>query len=155
MSKSRDLDIYGAYITELKVIPDERGSIKHIFKRIGLYPDGEVYVSSVNPGRVKAWHIHSEMDLNYACVHGMIKLVLYDMREDSPTFQNLEELFVGDDNYCMVHIPSRVANGFKGISLFPSIVVNVASIIHSPEEITRIPAHAENVIPYNWEAKDG
>ena len=46
---------------------------------------GEIYFSTVYPGAIKGWHMHKEMTLNYAVVLGMIKLVLYDEREGSPT----------------------------------------------------------------------
>ena len=40
---------------------------------------------TVYPGAVKAWHLHREMTLNYAVPVGMVKLVCYDDRPDSPT----------------------------------------------------------------------
>ena len=60
---------------------------------------GEIYFSTIYPGVVKGWHRHREMTLNYACVHGRIKLVLYDDREGSPTRGELMELFLGPDDY--------------------------------------------------------
>jgi len=42
---------------------------------------GEIY-SRPLPGVIKGWHLHELMTLNYACVSGRIKLVLYDDRED-------------------------------------------------------------------------
>ena len=42
---------------------------------------GEIYFSTVYPGVVKGWHRHREMTLNYACIHGRIKLVLFDERD--------------------------------------------------------------------------
>ena len=32
---------------------------------------GEIYFSGVNPGAIKAWHIHREMTLNYAVPVGI------------------------------------------------------------------------------------
>jgi hypothetical protein len=75
---------------------------------------GEIYFSAVNPGAIKAWHIHKEMSLNYAAVVGTIKLVLYDDRPDSPTRGELMELFIGEQNYSLVTVPPMVWNGFKG-----------------------------------------
>ena len=44
---------------------------------------GEIYFSFVNAKKIKAWHFHKLMTLNYVAVQGHIKLVLYDDREDS------------------------------------------------------------------------
>ena len=94
------------------------------------------------------------MILNYAVVHGMIKLVLYDDRENSPTKNEVQEIFLGEDNYSLVTIPANVWNGFKGIGTKDSIVANCATIPHDPEEIVRMDPF-ENNIPYNWNLKNG
>ena len=63
---------------------------------------GEIYFSKIYRGAIKGWYIHERVTLNYCVVYGMVKLVLYDPREDSRTKGNLVELFIGDDNYCLV-----------------------------------------------------
>ena len=67
-------------------------------------------------GVVKGWHRHREMTLNYACIDGRIKLVLYDEREASPTRGTLMERFLGPDDYSLVVIPPGVWSGFKGMT---------------------------------------
>jgi dTDP-4-dehydrorhamnose 3,5-epimerase len=94
------------------------------------------------------------MTQNYAVVCGMIKLVLYDEREDSPTRGELQEIFVGEDNYVLVKIPPRVWNGFKGIGTKPAVVANCATIPHDPDEISRLDPF-DNHIPYDWSLKHG
>ena len=42
---------------------------------------GQVYVSATYPGVVKAWHYHKQQVDNFACVAGMVKLVLIDTRD--------------------------------------------------------------------------
>ena len=136
----------------LKQIPDERGKIMHMFRvdEVHFEQFGEIYFSVVYPGVVKGWHLHKKMTLNYAVVSGMIKLVLYDDRPDSPTNGELMELFIGESNYSRVTIPPGVWNGFKGLGIVPAIVANLASIPHDPAEIIRIDPSSD-LIPYNWE----
>ena len=146
--------IAGVRVKALRKIADERGSVMRMlrvddpeFERFG-----EIYFSTVYPGAIKGWHLHSEMTLNYSVVHGMIKLVLYDDREASPTRGELQELYVGRDSYCLVTIPPKVWNGFKGIGVAEAIVANLATIPHRPDEITRMdPINSH--IPYLWEVK--
>ena len=38
---------------------------------------------------------------------------MYDLREDSPTKGELQEVYFGEDNYCLVQIPPGIANGYK------------------------------------------
>lgn len=146
--------IDGVLVHPLKQIPDERGKIMHMLRVDDAHFEqfGEIYFSMVYPGVVKAWHIHREMTLNYAVVIGMIKLVLYDERPDSPTKGQLQELFLGESNYALVKIPPGIWNGFKGIGTQPAIVANCATHPHDPDEISRVDPF-DNHIPYDWSLK--
>jgi len=148
--------IHGVQIYPLRQIPDERGKIMHMLKSTDAHFDkfGEIYFSVVNPGVVKGWHLHKKMVLNYAVVRGMIKLVLFDDRKRSSTKGRVQEIFMGEDNYCLVRIPAGVWNGFKGIGDAPAIVANCATIPHDPAEIVRLDPF-DNSIPYSWELKHG
>jgi dTDP-4-dehydrorhamnose 3,5-epimerase len=144
--------IEGVRVTPLKQILDERGKIMHMLRcdADGFQGFGEIYFSCVHPGAIKGWHIHKEMVLNYAVPHGNIKFVLYDSRPSSPTKGELQEFFLGPDNYCLVTVPPGVWNGFKGIGQEMAIVANCTSIPHRADEIDRLDPFDPS-IPYNWE----
>ena len=146
--------IDGVLVHPLRRIADERGEILHMLRCDAAHFErfGEVYFSTVYPGVVKGWHIHSEMVLNYAAVAGTIKLVLFDERPESPTRGELMELFVGESNYVLVRVPAGVWNGFKGVGVAPAIVANCSTIPHDPGEISRLDPF-ENHIPYDWALK--
>ena len=54
---------------------------------------GEIYFSTIYKDVIKAWHLHKEATLNYACVSGEVKLVLYDDRTESDSRGIYEEIF--------------------------------------------------------------
>jgi dTDP-4-dehydrorhamnose 3,5-epimerase len=147
--------IEGVIVHPLKQIPDERGKIMHMLRASDPHfaGFGEIYFSVVYPGAIKGWHIHKRMVLNYAVPSGRIKFVLYDAREGSRTRGELQELFLGEDNYCLVQVPPGVWNGFKGIGTTPAIVANCSSIEHDPDEIARMDPLVNDVIPYDWALK--
>lgn len=147
--------IDGVVIRPLTKIPDERGTILHGVRRDNLLSDfGEVYFKKLYAGVINGWHIHETLQLNYMCLLGMIKLVLCDMREKSPTKGLIQEIFFGDEHYCLVHIPAGIANGSKGMSLPFSLLCNVASAPHDPSlKYKRIDPHSGD-IPYDWARKD-
>lgn len=147
--------IDGVEINQLNIIPDERGMILKMLRNDDLVfkEFGEIYFSIIFPGVVKGWHIHKKMTLNYAVVSGSIKLVLYDNREDSPTKGEVQEIFLGRENYKLVTIPPMVWNGFKGIGTESAIVANCATLPHDPDEIDRMDPF-KNDIPYDWARKD-
>jgi dTDP-4-dehydrorhamnose 3,5-epimerase len=90
------------------------------------------------------------MFLNYSVPHGNIKFVLYDDRPHSPTKGQVQEIFLGPTNYCLVTVPPLVWNGFKGIGDEMAIVANCSSIPHDPYEIDRLDPFDKR-IPYNWD----
>jgi dTDP-4-dehydrorhamnose 3,5-epimerase len=146
--------IEGVQIRPLRQILDERGKIMHMLRSDSpnFSQFGEIYFSWVNPGVVKAWHIHTKMTLNYAVPVGNIKLVLYDDRKGSTTFGKVQEIFLGPDNYQLVTIPPLVWNGFKGIGVVPAMVANCSDIPHDPTEIQRCDP-LDGSIPYDWQVK--
>ncbi|NQU34608.1 MAG: dTDP-4-dehydrorhamnose 3,5-epimerase family protein [Bacteroidetes bacterium] len=148
--------IEGVQITSRKVIPDDRGKIMHIMKSSDSQFNtfGEVYCSSVYPGVVKGWHMHKKMTLNYVVLKGNIKFVLYDDRPESKTYQQIQEIVMGENQYVMVTVPPFVWNGFKGIGLEEALIINFTDIPHDPDEIIRMNPHDNDTIQYDWSVKD-
>jgi dTDP-4-dehydrorhamnose 3,5-epimerase len=148
--------IDGVKIVSLRQIVDERGKIMHMLKATDPHfiQFGEIYFSCAWPGTVKAWHIHQTMTVNNAVISGRAKLVLYDLREGSPTNGELQEIFLGEDNYVLVQIPPGIANGYKAYGDKLVVLANCATEPHRPEEMLRLdPASPE--IPYAWELRNG
>ena len=149
-------EIHDVTVTPLRRIPDERGAVFHMLREDSPVFErfGEIYFSLVYPGVVKGWHIHTKMTLNYAVPVGMVKLVCYDDRPDSPTRGEVQELHIGELNYVLVTIPPKVWNGFKGEGAGAALVANCATIPHDPGEIDRVDPF-DNEIPYDWALKHG
>jgi dTDP-4-dehydrorhamnose 3,5-epimerase len=147
--------IEGVRIVPLRRIPDERGTIYHMLKSTDPHfiQFGEIYFSTMYKGVIKGWHKHREMTLNYACVFGRVKVVLYDDRENSPTKGNLMEVFLGPDNYSLVIIPPEVWNGVKGMSEPYSIIANCCTHPHDPLRSMRLDP-SSSTIPYDWNLKN-
>jgi dTDP-4-dehydrorhamnose 3,5-epimerase len=143
--------IEGVEVVPLRRIPDERGTIMHMLRRDDPHfvEFGEIYFTTVYMDVVKGWHQHRDMTLNYACVNGRIKLVLYDDREGSSTRGALLELFLGPDDYSLVVIPPGIWNGMKGMSEPPALVANCATHPHDPSRTSRLDPF-DNHIPYDW-----
>ena len=150
--------IAGVRVKPLRAIPDERGWLMEILRadEVELLPKfGQVYVSATYPGIVKAWHYHKKQVDNFACVAGMVKLVLVDTRDDSPTKGVVNEFYIGALNPMLVQVPNLVYHGWKCISSETSLVVNVPSEPYdrqSPDEF-RLEPHG--TLPYDWTRKDG
>lgn len=151
--------IHGAKVKKLKPFTDERGRLmeilrnddKEIFEKFG-----QIYMTTAYPGVVKAWHYHKLQNDNFIVLHGMMKIVLYDGREDSPTKGEINEFFCGDFNPQLVHIPRLVYHGFKCIGTGEALLINLPTETYrydDPDEF-RVHPH-DNDIPYDWSRKDG
>jgi dTDP-4-dehydrorhamnose 3,5-epimerase len=150
--------IQGVRVKPLKVIPDERGLLMEMLRRDDeLFMEfGQTYLTTMYPGVTKAWHYHKLQTDHFVCVRGMIKLVLFDEREDSPTKGIVNELFIGEHNQQLVQIPHHVWHGFKNVGETEAMIVNVTThpYRHDQPDEYRVPPH-ENHIPYDWARKDG
>ena len=145
--------IDGVKVKELKVIPDERGRLMEILRRDDeiFKSFGQVYMTTAKPGVVKAWHCHKRQDDNFTCVHGKIKLALYDTRPKSPTHGEVNEFILNLDKPRLVHIPKLVYHGFKAVGSYEAIVINTPTLPYNrkrPDEY-RLDAY-DNDIPYDW-----
>lgn len=150
--------IDGVKVCKLVPIFDDRGFLMEMIRSDD--PDfqgfGQTYLTAVNEDVVKAWHYHERQTDTFICVYGMIKLVLYDGREKSPSYGIINEFFIGDKNSQRVQIPTRVMHGFKGVSSGYSLIVNVPDQMYNYEKPDEFRVHPhDNDIPYDWTRQDG
>jgi len=145
--------IDGVVIRQLRQLVDERGWLVELmrsdwdlFERFG-----QVYVTTVYPGVVKAWHYHKKQTDNMACIKGLLKLTLYDSRKSSATYKEISEIFMGDRNPLLVKIPTLVYHGFKALGEDTAFVINIPTELYNyekPDEF-RLPPDTTQ-IEYDW-----
>jgi dTDP-4-dehydrorhamnose 3,5-epimerase len=150
--------IHDVAVKQLRVIPDERGRLMEILRRDDPLFEifGQVYLTTTYPGVIKAWHFHKLQNDNIVVVKGMLKLVLFDGRKDSPTKNELNEFFLGDHNPLLVHVPKFVYHGWKCVSTEEALTVNCVTEPYdykNPDE-HRLPFDTDQ-IPYDWSIKMG
>ncbi|MBD3179851.1 MAG: dTDP-4-dehydrorhamnose 3,5-epimerase [Candidatus Latescibacteria bacterium] len=150
--------IDGVTVKKLKVIPDERGRLMEIVRSDDDFFTrfGQVYMTTCYPGVVKGWHYHRKQTDYMTAIHGMLKIVLYDRRENSPTRGEINEFFSGERNHILITIPPGVCHGFKCIGTREALVINTVTEPYQYEEPDeyRIDPH-DNDIGYDWSRKDG
>ena len=141
----------------LRLIPDERGFLLEMLRADDeLFTKfGQAYVSATYPGVVKAWHYHKVQVDHFVCIAGMIKLVLVDTREGSPTRGAVNEFFLGTQNPTLVQVPNLVYHGWKCISPEMSLVVNLPTEPYRYTEPDEYRLDPHDTLPYDWTRKDG
>ena len=145
------MKISDVIITELKVIEDNRGKVMHMLRNDSnvFKSFGEIYFSTIYKDSIKAWHLHKEATLNYACVKGRVKLVLFDDRTQSSSKGVYEEIILSPQNYFLITIPSNIWNGFKGLDEDESIIANCLNLPHNEKEMVREDPFSKK-FNYDW-----
>lgn len=146
--------IDGVTVKQLTLHTDERGFLAELLREDDpvFTRFGQANLSLNYPGVIRAWHWHGEQDDLWTVVKGMIKAVLYDPREGSPTRGQVQEVFLGEQNPILLKIPVGVIHGYKTIGTEPSLLIYfVTKAYHreSPDEY-RLPWNTPD-IPYNWD----
>ena len=143
--------IEGVKITKLKILRDQRGSILTMLRSDSkVYESfGEIYFSTIFYNSIKAWHFHKKAVLNYACIKGKVKLILYDDRKNSKSFGKYDEYILTPKKYFLITIPPLIWSGFKGLYQQESIIANCINLPHDEKEMIR-KDHDDKYFKYNW-----
>ena len=130
-------------VTPQKRIPVSGGDILHAMKKSdsGYMGFGEAYFSLVEFGTVKAWKRHLQMTLNLVVPVGRVRFVFIDSKGLA------QEEIAGEDHYVRLTVPPGIWFGFQGVSEDTALLLNIANIEHSPDEVE---SKALNEFKYDW-----
>jgi dTDP-4-dehydrorhamnose 3,5-epimerase len=118
-------------------------------------PIVQVHMTTTFPGRVRAWGLHRRTTDRLFVASGLVRVVCYDGRRDSPTYGRVSEMTLGDRNPGLVVVPPDVFHGWKNIGVTESIVINMPTAVYDYDRPDSLdlpwdtPA-ARDIIPYTW-----
>lgn len=153
MSQTSAIGIAGLVFEPRLILADDRGAVLHHLRAdSALLPAfGEVYVSTILPGCVKAWKRHHRVAQNLSVPLGRVRCVIYDARPGSLSRGRVEERLLSRASHGVLHLPAGLWYGFQGAAESESVILNCVSEIHDPAESDRLPADTPE-IPYRWPA---
>ena len=151
--------IAGVQIAPLQLHADDRGFFEEIFRwGQGLVndftPSGRLQVSAAlsYPGTIKAIHYHLRQTDLWAPVLGLLQVMLYDLRTDSPTFGRLNTLYAGTLRPWQIRIPPGVGHGYKVAGTESALLVYATDQWYDPTDEGRLPWNDPDV-NYDWETQ--
>ncbi|MCB0335099.1 MAG: dTDP-4-dehydrorhamnose 3,5-epimerase family protein [Bdellovibrionales bacterium] len=156
MSFPNDNEIHGVFFKELKTWPDDRGFFREIIRQSDSFFDSNGFKqwshSKMGKDVVKAWHYHHKQTDWWYLTMGCVEAVLYDNREDSPTYKQklvfrMGELEDGGVPIC-VKIPPGVLHGCRVLTDFAHLFYITSEEYDSTDE-GRIPYDAQE-IGHDW-----
>lgn len=124
----KEEEIRDVVVYPLKKFYDDRGWLTELFRIDELSEEFRpemAYISFTKPGVKRGPHEHvDQADLFCFIGPSTFMLRLWDNRIDSPTYNAVVTLFVGEDNPTAVIIPRGVVHGYKNVGLNDGMVVN-------------------------------
>ncbi len=149
--------IDGVKIKKLIRHSDDRGYFMEILRNDDnlLLKFGQLSFSKTYPGVIKAFHYHKLQDDIWFFPVGNAQVVLYDMRKNSPTYQDTDIYYLGEDNPQIVLIPVGVVHGYRVLGNEPAIIIYTTTESYdakSPDEY-RIDWNDSN-INFNWKTEN-
>ena len=107
--------IEGVKIKEIKKHCDDRGFFAEVLKEgeKAFLAAKQTSYTETYPGVIKAFHWHKRQWDAWFVARGMAKVVLHDLREESPTKGETQVICAGEDNPVLIAIPPGVAHGYR------------------------------------------
>ena len=141
------MNISDILVTPLRRIETIGGDVLHGMKQSdpGYAGFGETYFSWVSIDAVKAWKRHTQMMMNVVVPVGKVRFVFRCVNSEDVEEFRVEE--IGEDRYVRLTVPPGIWFGFQGLGTPQSLVMNIASIPHDPNEVERM---LLSDINYKW-----
>ena len=149
-------EIVGVEVKELVSHPDQRGFFREVIRVSDpFFANGNNFGqwshSKMSKDVVKAWHYHAVQTDWWYCPIGLIETVLFDNREESPTYKQKMVIRMGDASAhgaiareVCVKIPPGVLHGCKVLSETAHLFY-ITSVTYDPKEEGRFPFNADFV----------
>ena len=133
---------------------DDRGTMCEVYDPAwGAtdFPLVTVSLYTIRPGVAKGWVVHRRQDDRNFLAQGRVKWVLYDDRPESPTYREIQELYVGEYSRQLVVIPRGVFHAVQNVGEVEAIIVDMPSVRYNHEDPDkyRLPL-VNDVIPYRF-----
>jgi dTDP-4-dehydrorhamnose 3,5-epimerase len=146
--------IDGVDLRRLEQKADGRGNLVVMLSdRFGpSYRTGHAYLITAAACSVRAWVIHKLQFDRLAFARGQVRVVLYDLRPDSPTYGVLNVIDVGEANKVLLTIPPFVVHGVQNLGDTDTHFVNLPTRAYDPAnpDKARLPKDHPG-IPYRFE----
>lgn len=151
--------IEGVRIRQAITHPDDRGDLCEVYNTAWDFDDGPMvysYFASIRPGKTKGWVKHLLQTDRLFMALGSFRVVLYDDRLDSPTYQKLNVLHFSDRKRGLVRIPPGVFHAVQNVGHEDAHFINLPTRAYNHEQPDkyRLPLDTP-LIPFSFDPSLG
>jgi dTDP-4-dehydrorhamnose 3,5-epimerase len=156
--KLKLIPIHDVVFRPTRPVPHEDGHVTEVARAswdvIGG-PVVQVHVTTTLPGRIRAWGLHQRSTDRLFVVSGLVKIVVFDGRLDSPTRGYVNEFSVSEKNPGLLVVPPNLYHGWKNIGTSEAVVINMPTSMYNYEEpdALDLPWDSEaaaHIVPYRF-----
>jgi dTDP-4-dehydrorhamnose 3,5-epimerase len=148
----------GVSFRATRPVPHEDGHVTEVARASWEFlgkPIVQVHITTTFAGRVRAWGLHPLGTDRLFVVSGLVKLVVFDGRKDSPTVGQLNEFVVSEKNPGLLIVPPNLYHGWKNIGTSEAIIINMPDRMYDYQhpDALDLPWDSEaagRIIPYRW-----
>jgi dTDP-4-dehydrorhamnose 3,5-epimerase len=140
-------------------VPHDDGHVTEVARaswEIVGAPIVQVHITTTLPGRIRAWGLHQRSSDRLFVVSGLVKIVVFDGRKDSPTLGQVNEFAISEKNPGLLIIPPNLYHGWKNVGTSEAIIINMPERMYNYEQpdALDLPWDSEaagRLIPYEWQ----
>jgi len=100
-------------------------------------PFGQAYVTTVNPGIIKAWHLHKKQTDRMMVIRGIVRFAAADEK----TGVVLMDFIVDSSDPYLITIPPGLLHGFQNLGNDVAYIINVPDAEYDAEEPDELRYH--------------
>ena len=150
--------IDGVLYRKTRPVPHEDGHVAEVARASWAElrdPVVQVHTTTTFPDRIRAWGLHLRSTDRLFVVTGLVKIVVFDGREESPTRGVVNEFTVSEKNPGLLIIPPRLYHGWKNIGTTEAAIINMPTLMYNHDEPDALDlpwnsAEAGEIIPYRF-----
>jgi dTDP-4-dehydrorhamnose 3,5-epimerase len=150
--------IHGVVFRPTRPVPHEDGHLTEVARaswEIIAKPIVQVHVTTTLPGRVRAWGLHRMSADRLFVASGLVTIVVFDGRNDSPTQGEVNVITVSERNPGLLLIPPDLYHGWKNIGTSEAIIINMPDRMYEYEQPDALDLpwdsnEARRLVPYRW-----
>jgi len=154
----RNVPIDGVQFRPTRPVPHEDGHLTEVARATWeqlANPIVQVHVTTTLVGRTRAWGLHQRGTDRLFVVSGLVKIVVFDGRIDSPTAGRINEFTVSEKNPGLLVIPPNLYHGWRNIGTTEAIIINMPDKMYDYEapDALDLPwdsQAAQTIVPYQW-----
>lgn len=153
-TSSTETLIEGVRLREVRNVIKPNGILTELYRKdwqLDELPIEQVFQVQINPGAVSAWHAHELTTDRLFAISGVLLVVLYDARQASPTYRQVNEFRCGFARPGLVTVPPGVWHGVCNIGRESATLVNMVDRAYCYEDPDhwRVPSDSREV-PYSF-----